>query len=110
MEKDSKPVKSESEVAEVTYGDLDPPDILFARGVLHPHTLSDEITDAIFDILIDSACAAPIAKIYKELCKKGAMKFQSEVYLAREHPVMKQIAGACQHLYFSGRLEGTENG
>lgn len=93
---------------EKTYGAPDPPGILFAKGVLHPHTLSDEITSVIFDLLIGSACAMSVAEIYKKLCEKGAMEFKQEVYLAREHPIIKQIAGACQHFYFSGRLEGTE--
>lgn len=101
-------MENKSKVVEVTYGAPDPPDILFARGVLHPHTLSDKITDVIFDILIDSACALPVTEIYKKLCEKGAMEFNREVYLAREHPIIKQIAGACQHLYFSERLEGTK--
>ena len=104
-------VESKSKVVEITHGAPDPPDLLFAKGVLHPHTLSDEITDVIFSILSASrieGVAIPITEVYKILCEKGAMKFQREVYLAREHPVIKQIAGACQHLYFSGRLEGTE--
>lgn len=100
-------MEDKPEVVEVTYGAPDPPEILFARGVLHPHTLSDEITDVIFDILKDSLTrghAISMAEVYRRLCAKGAMEFQREVYLAREHPVIKQIAGACQHLHFSGQL------
>ena len=94
------------------YGAPDPPDILFAKGVLHPHTLSDEITEVIFGILkarLAEGRTTSVAEMYKLLCEKGAMKFQREVYLARDHPIMKQIAGARQHLRFSGRLKGAES-
>ena len=105
-------MENKPKVVEVTYGAPNPPEVLFARGVLHPHTLSDEITDVIFDILIDSITkgrALSVAETYKRLCAKGAMEFQTEVHLGREHPVIKQIAGACQHLHFSGRLKEAEN-
>ena len=95
------------------YGAPNPPDILFAKGVLHPHTLNNEITEVIFDILKDSLGreqVLSVAEIYKRLCGKGAMRFQREVYLARDHPIMKQIAGAGQYLHFSGRLKEFENG
>ncbi len=94
------------------YGAPNPPDILFAKGVLHPHTLSTEITEAIFNILADSISeghAISMTEVYKRLCARGVMKFQREVYLARDHPIMKQIAGAGQYLYFSGRLKGAES-
>ncbi len=103
-------MKDKSKVVEVGYGAPDPPGILFAKGVLHPHTLSDEITEVILGILktsLSEGHAIPVTEVYKILCEEGAMKFDHDVYVAREHPIIKQIAGACQHLYFSGRLGGT---
>lgn len=93
---------------ETVYGAPNPPGLLFSKGVLHPRTLSEEIEGIIRQIILAHPAPLSMLTVYKELVKREVMKFDKEVWYAREHPTIRAIAGACQYLHFSGQLEGRD--
>ena len=89
---------------ETVYGAPDPPDILIVKGVIHPSTLPHETEEVIRQVILSGGAPFSMFEIYRALVERGVMKPDPEAALYREHPTIKQIAGACQHLYFSGQL------
>lgn len=96
--------------SEILCGAPDPPLVLIGRSV-HPRVLPIHIEQVIRRILLPRlAMGKPMSmfEVYAAVCAMGELEFEPEAALYREHPRIKEIAGACQYLHFSGQLAGRE--
>ena len=88
---------------EILCGAPNPPAILFAKGVLHRRVLDEEMEAVIRGIILTQGAPLSMFQIYRALVARGAMPLNQEAMQYREHPIIKEIAGAPIAAQFYGK-------